>query len=193
MVAAAIAALVRTSTPRSERMRVALSISCGEEPARMAGPASTSRTAGRSGARPWRLATSGRISASSPASSTPVAPPPPTTTVARRRGSGSAAAAAVVSDLADRRPQPLSVACRIQRERALGQAGDGEVVGPAAERQHQPPPADRPGPSQQPPPGQIETADLGLDEVEPAYPACPGSGCAPHRRRGFPQRPAAAR
>src|SRR6516165_4477608 len=92
-VAAAIAALVRTWTPRSERILVALSISRGEEPARMAGPASTSSTAGRSGARPWRLAALGSISASSPASSTPVAPPPPTTTVARRRcRSGPAAA-----------------------------------------------------------------------------------------------------
>src|SRR6516164_2075385 len=62
-------AMVRTCTPRSERILAALSISCGEEPAKMAGPASTSCTAGRSGARPWLLATSGRISASSPASS----------------------------------------------------------------------------------------------------------------------------
>ena len=66
----------------------------------MVGPASTSCTAGRPGARPWRLATSGSISASSPASSTPVAPPPPTTTVARRRcRSGPAAAAASSSAL----------------------------------------------------------------------------------------------
>ena len=64
----------------------------------MVGPASTSSTAGRSGARPWPLATSGSISASSPASSTPVAPPPPTTTVARRRcRSGSVATAAASS------------------------------------------------------------------------------------------------
>jgi hypothetical protein len=98
-VAAAILASVRTRTPRSERILAALSISCDEEPARMAGPASTSCTAGRSAASPQPLATLGRISASSPASSTPVAPPPPITTVARRRCCwGSVAAAAAVSD-----------------------------------------------------------------------------------------------
>jgi hypothetical protein len=66
----------------------------------MVGPASTRTTLGRSGARPWPRATSGKISASSPASSTPVAPPPPTTTVARRRcrwGSVARAAAPMVS------------------------------------------------------------------------------------------------
>src|SRR5215469_11769713 len=65
----------------------------------MVGPASTSCTEGRPGARPWLLAASGSISASSPASSTPVAPPPPTTTVARRCCSGPVAAAAAVSAL----------------------------------------------------------------------------------------------
>ena len=97
LVAAAIAAFVRTWTPRSERILVALAINGVDEPASMAGPASTSTTAGRSGASPWRLATSGSISASSPASSTPVAPPPPTTTVARRRCSPGLAAAAAAS------------------------------------------------------------------------------------------------
>jgi len=64
----------------------------------MVGPASTSCTAARPGATPWRLAASGSTSASSPASSTPVAPPPPTTTVASRCcRPGSAAAAAAVS------------------------------------------------------------------------------------------------
>src|SRR5260370_280084 len=48
-VAAAIAALVRTWTPRSERILVALSISCREEPARTVGPASTSTTPGPPG------------------------------------------------------------------------------------------------------------------------------------------------
>src|SRR5215470_8116771 len=158
-VAAAIVALVRTWTPRSERILAALSISCGEEPARMVGPASTSCTAGRPGARPWPLATLGSASASSPASSTPVAPAPPTTTAAGRRGR--------CERFADRRPHSLGVAGRVQRQRALGQAGDGEVVGPAAERQHQPPPADRPTRGEQPPAGQVETVDLGLDETDP--------------------------
>jgi len=66
----------------------------------------------------------GSISASSPASSTPVAPP-------------------------------------------LRQAGDGEVVGPAAERQHQPIPADRPSSGEQAPAWQVETVDLGLNEAGP--------------------------
>src|SRR6266567_1909576 len=126
-VAAAIVALTRTWTPRSERIVAALSISCGEEPARMVGPASTSCTAGRPAARSWPPATSGSTSASSPASSTPVAPPPPTTTVARRR-------------------------CR---------------PGSAAARQHQPRPADRPRPGEEPPAVQVETIDLGLDEADP--------------------------
>ncbi len=68
----------------------------------MVGPASTSQTAGRPGARPRPPATSGSISASSPASSTPVAPP-----------------------------------------------------------------ADRPGPGEQPLADQVETSDLGLDEADP--------------------------
>jgi hypothetical protein len=50
---------------------------------------------------------------------------------------------------------------------ALGQAGDGEVVGPAAERQHQPAPADRPRLGEQPSAGQVETGDLGLHEADP--------------------------
>ena len=68
---------------------------------------------------------------------------------------------------ADRRPHPLGVAGRVQRQRALGQAGDGEVVGPGAERQHQPPPADRPRPGEEPLAGQVQTIDLGLDEADP--------------------------
>src|SRR6266851_2197000 len=156
-VAAAIIALVRTWTPRSARILAALPISCGEEPARIVGPASTSTTAGRSGARPWRLATFVSISASSPASSTPVAPLP--FRLVGSRGSRDR--------LAGRLPRPLGVAGRVQRQRALGQAGDGEVVGPAAERQHQPAPADRPRPGEQPPGGQVETSDLGLDEADP--------------------------
>src|SRR4029450_7468858 len=43
--------LVRTRTPRSASTVVALSISAGEEPARMVCPASTRITAGRAGAR----------------------------------------------------------------------------------------------------------------------------------------------
>jgi hypothetical protein len=63
-------------------------------------------------------------------------------------------------------PHPLSVAGRVQRQRALGQAGNGEVVGPAAERQHQPPPADRPNLGEQPSVSQVETTDLGPDETD---------------------------
>ncbi len=66
----------------------------------------------------------------------------------------------------DRCPHPLGVARRVQRQRALGQAGDSEVVGPASERQHQPPPADRPNLGEQPSAGQVETTDLGPDETD---------------------------
>ena len=41
------------------------------------------------------------------------------------------------------------------------------VVGPAAECQHQPPPADRPSPGEEPPASQVETSDLGLREADP--------------------------
>jgi hypothetical protein len=71
-----------------------------------------------------------------------------------------------VERVAGRRPDPFGVAGRVQRDRALGQARDGEVVGPTAQRQHQPVPADRPGPGQQPPAGQVEPGDLGLDETD---------------------------
>ena len=67
----------------------------------------------------------------------------------------------------DRRPYSLGIAGRVQRHGALGQAGDGEVVGPAAQRQHHPAPADRPGAREHLPSGQVEIADLGLDEADP--------------------------
>jgi hypothetical protein len=44
---------------------------------------------------------------------------------------------------------------------------DSEVVGSAAERQHQAAPADRPGRSEQPLTRQVETTDLGLNETDP--------------------------
>ena len=66
----------------------------------------------------------------------------------------------------DRRPHSLGVIDRIQRQRALGQAGDGEVIGPAAERQYQPSPADRPSLGEQTLAGHVDSVDLGPDEAD---------------------------
>jgi hypothetical protein len=75
----------------------------------------------------------------------------------RRDGEGASALLAAA--------HTLGVAGRVQRQRALGQAGDAEVVGPAAERQYQPPPADRPAPVSSRRPVRPETIDPGLDEA----------------------------
>ena len=66
---------------------------------------------------------------------------------------------------ADGCPHPFGVTCRVQGQCALGQTGDGEIVGSAAKRQYKALPADWPSLGQNPPTGEVETNDLCLHEA----------------------------
>ncbi len=73
----------------------------------------------------------------------------------------------MANSLVDRRPHPLGVGDRVQRDGALCQAGNGEVVGPAAKRQHQAGVTDRSSLGLQLLAGQVEAGDLRFHEADP--------------------------
>ena len=69
--------------------------------------------------------------------------------------------------LVDRRPHVLGVGDRVQRDGALCQAGDGEVVRPTPKCQHQPGIAHKSSLGLQLLAGQVEAGDLRFHEADP--------------------------